>query len=45
MWQNFVHLSIVENNEVHRDEFRFIRAKDNKDVTEHVGLGNQNKSS
>jgi ribonuclease G len=45
MWQNFVHISIKDSAEVNRDEFRFIRTKDNEDITDHVGLGNQNNSS
>ncbi len=45
MWQNFVHLSIDESNDIQRDEFRFLQTKDKKDVTDQVGLGNQRKSS
>ena len=45
MWQNFVHISIEGSMEVQRDEFRFTRTKDNKDITDDVGLGNQNNNT
>lgn len=45
MWQNFVHLSINGSADINRDEFRFMRTKDNQDITDHVGLGNQDNST
>ncbi len=45
MWQNFVHISVTGLTEINRDEFRFIRTKDNQDITDHVGLGNKENSS
>ena len=38
MWQNFVHLKIIENTELARDEFRFLRTKDDVDVTDEMNL-------
>ena len=38
MWQNFVHLKIIENIELGQDEFRFLRTKDGKDVTDEMNL-------
>ena len=38
MWQNFVHLKIEENVELRQDEFKFLRTKDNKDVTNEMSL-------
>tara|TARA_B100000003_G_scaffold62505_1_gene55894 strand:- start:8901 stop:10448 length:1548 start_codon:yes stop_codon:yes gene_type:complete len=38
MWQNFVHLKIDENSELPRDEFRFLRTKDEVDVTDEMNL-------
>ena len=38
MWQNFVHLKIIENIELGQDEFRFMRTKDGKDVTDEMNL-------
>ncbi len=38
MWQNFVHISIEENNEVGRGEFRFISVKTGKDLTKELGV-------
>ena len=38
MWQNFVHLKIIENIELAPDEFRFLRTKDGKDVTDEMSL-------
>ena len=38
MWQNFVHLKIIENIELAQDEFRFLRTKDGKDVTDEMSL-------
>jgi len=45
MWQNFVHISVTGLTEINRDEFRFIRTKDNQDITDHVGLGNKENFS
>ena len=38
MWQNFVHLKIIENIELAPDEFRFLRTKDGKHVTDETSL-------
>ena len=38
MWQNFVHLKIEQNSDVARDDFRFMRTKDGKDVTKEMSL-------
>ena len=38
MWQNFVHLKIIEKIELAQDEFRFLRTKDGKDVTDEMSL-------
>ena len=38
MWQNFVHLKIEQNSDVARDDFRFMRTKDGKDVTKAMSL-------
>ena len=45
MWQNFVHISIDSSVDINRDEFRFLRTKDNQDITDHVELGNQANST
>jgi len=45
MWQNFVHISIEGSTDVQRDEFRFIRTKNGEDITDQVGLGNQNDNT
>ena len=45
MWQNFVHISIDSLADINRDEFRFLRRKDNQDITDHVELGNQANST
>ncbi|RMF09065.1 MAG: Rne/Rng family ribonuclease [Candidatus Neomarinimicrobiota bacterium] len=39
MWQNFIHLKIVPDNTVPRDEFRFTKGKDRVDITEEVEVG------
>ena len=38
MWQNFVHLKIIEDSAMKQDEFRFFRRSDNKDVTNEFNL-------
>tara|TARA_X000001036_G_C20650762_1_gene794889 strand:- start:423 stop:1958 length:1536 start_codon:yes stop_codon:yes gene_type:complete len=38
MWQNFIHLKIIENANLKLDEFRFIRSKDNIDITNEMTL-------
>jgi len=38
MWQNFVHIKIEGDNEIPRDEFRFITSKDGKDITGELDL-------
>ena len=42
MWQNFVHLKIERNADLARDEFRFIRTKNGKDVTNEMNLEKEN---
>ena len=38
MWKNFVHIKIEENDNIGRDEFRFIRSKTGKDITDEMSL-------
>ena len=38
MWQNFVHLKIIEDSDITHGEFRFLRKKDGKDVTDEMSL-------
>ena len=38
MWKNFIHLKIIENPELKLDEFRFLRSKDNVDITKEMGI-------
>ncbi len=38
MWKNFIHLKIIENSELKLDEFRFLRSKDNVDITKEMGI-------
>ncbi len=38
MWQNFVHIKIEPNQDVSRNDFRFIRAKDDVDITEELDV-------
>ncbi len=38
MWKNFIHLKIIENPELKLDEFRFLRSKDNVDITNEMGI-------
>ena len=38
MWKNFIHLKIIENPELRLDEFRFLRSKDNVDITKEMGI-------
>ncbi len=38
MWQNFVHISIAADTSIKRDQYRFYRAKDGKDVTNKVDI-------
>tara|TARA_B100000945_G_scaffold711_1_gene623 strand:- start:410 stop:1960 length:1551 start_codon:yes stop_codon:yes gene_type:complete len=45
MWQNFVHLRITDNNELRRDEFRFIRPKDGVDITNEMSLEKEDFTS
>jgi len=45
MWQNFVHLKIEENSELRRGEFRFLRTKDDTDVTQEMNLDKENVAS
>ena len=45
MWQNFVHLKILENNDLRPDEFRFLRGKNDIDVTQEMNLDKENTAS
>ena len=38
MWKNFIHLKIIENADLRLDEFRFVRSKDDVDITKEMGL-------
>jgi len=38
MWQNFVHLKIVEDITLSRGEFKFLKGKKNEDVTNEMSL-------
>ena len=38
MWKNFVHIKIETNKDVGRDEFRFIKSKTGKDITNEMAL-------
>jgi ribonuclease G len=38
MWKNFVHIKIEENDNIGRDEFRFIRTKTGKDITDEMTI-------
>ena len=38
MWKNFVHIRIETNKDVARDEFRFIKSKTGKDITNEMSL-------
>ena len=38
MWKNFVHIKIETNKDVRRDEFRFIKSKTGKDITNEMAL-------
>ena len=38
MWKNFVHIKIEENDDIGRDEFRFIRTKTGKDITNEMTI-------
>ena len=38
MWKNFVHIKIETNKDVGRDEFRFIKSKTGKDITNELAL-------
>jgi len=44
MWQNFIHLKIIENANLRLDEFRFIRSKDNVDITNEMSLEKENSN-
>ncbi len=45
MWQNFVHLTIADSPEINRDEYRFLRKKDDKDITDEVGIDTKEDSA
>ena len=39
MWQNFTYISIQGNNDISRDEFRFLSSSNGQKEIEHVGIG------
>ena len=38
MWKNFVHIKIETNKDVARDDFKFIKSKTGKDITNEMSL-------
>ena len=38
MWKNFVHIKIEKNKDLRRDEFRFIKSRSGKDITNEMSL-------
>jgi hypothetical protein len=38
MWKNFVHIKIETNKDLRRDEFRFIKSRSGKDITNEMFL-------
>jgi hypothetical protein len=38
MWKNFVHIKIETNKDLRRDEFRFIKSRSGKDITNEMSL-------
>ena len=38
MWQNFTYISIQGNNDISRDEFRFLSSSNGQKEIEHVGI-------
>ena len=38
MWQNFTYISIKGNNDISRDEFRFLSSNNGQKEIEHVGI-------
>ena len=41
MWQNFTYISIQGNNDISRDEFRFLSSSNGQQEIEHVGIGHK----
>ena len=41
MWQNFTYISIQGNNDISRDEFRFLSSSNGQKEIEHVGFGHK----
>ena len=41
MWQNFTYISIQGNNDISRDEFRFLSSSNGQKEIEHVGIGHK----
>ncbi len=37
MWKNFIYLKIVDDNNLHKNEFRFLNMSDSKDITNEIG--------
>ena len=38
MWKNFVHIKIESNKDLRRDEFRFVKSRSGKDITNEMSL-------
>ena len=45
MWKNFVHIKIETDKNIGRDDFRFIRTKTGKDITDEMSLDKDSSSS
>ena len=43
MWQNFTYIIIEGNQEIARDEFRFLTTKNGQKEIEHVGVEHKNE--
>ena len=45
MWKNFVHIKIEENDNIGRDQFRFIKTKTGKDITDEMTIDKESSTS
>ena len=45
MWQNFTYITIEANQEIARDEFRFLSTKNGQKEIEHVGVEHKDESA
>ena len=45
MWQNFTYITIEANQEIARDEFRFLSPKNGQKEIEHVGVEHKDESA